>query len=232
MVLHCNTDNPYGLAKTASTVPDSLSFRWWNLDKISFSFNSDGRGSKALRNGVQEKKDGFGEGVFPLGIYLITIYVLYYPYGDYGRTPAATVKCSANKPMSSILIVSRGLPAPVFYFNVKCNTVTKPLASITFRDSVGHVYRWDRDPFELVFERGFQARGQANTPIETYYNLKIYVHGAGRPLEIIRDTTYGFISTTLGWFPPIVSIGLVEHIYRYEIYVLGGILVPETLGES
>ncbi|GJV46652.1 hypothetical protein Tco_1431188 [Tanacetum coccineum] len=120
----------------------------------------------------------------------------------------------------------------VFYFNVKCNTVTKPLAGITFKDSVCHVYRWDRDPFELVFERGFQARGQANTPIETYYNLKSFVHGAGRPLETIRDTTYGFISTTLGWCPPIVSIGVVEHIYHYEIYVPGGILVPETLGES
>ncbi|GJT27467.1 hypothetical protein Tco_0907742 [Tanacetum coccineum] len=117
-------------------------------------------------------------------------------------------------------------------------TVTKPLAGITFRDSVGdkdmrnHVYRWDREPFELVFERSFEARCQANTPIETYYNLESFVHGAGTPLETIRDTTHGFISTTLsGSWSPMVSIGVVELIYRYEIYAPGGILVSKRLGD-
>nr|GEX95784.1 hypothetical protein [Tanacetum cinerariifolium] len=91
----------------------------------------------------------------------------------------------------------------IFYFNVKGNIVTKPLARITFKDSVGdmdmrtYVYRWDRDPFELDFKCGFDARCQAKTPIETYYNLENFVHGAGKPLKTIRDTTHGFISTTL-----------------------------------
>ncbi|GKC37252.1 hypothetical protein Tco_1049636 [Tanacetum coccineum] len=90
----------------------------------------------------------------------------------------------------------------------------------------------DRDPFELVFERGFEARCQANTPIETYYNLESFVHGAGKPLETIRDTTHGFISTTLsGSCSPMVSIGVVELIYCYDIYAPKGILVPKTLGD-
>nr|GEV67308.1 hypothetical protein [Tanacetum cinerariifolium] len=99
--------------------------------------------------------------------------------------------------------VALNLVERIFYFNVKCNTVTKPLAGITFRDSVGdmdmrtRVYRWDRDHFDLVFERGFEARCQANTPIEIYYNLESFVHGVEKPLETIRDTTHGFISTTL-----------------------------------
>nr|GEV03232.1 coatomer subunit beta'-3-like [Tanacetum cinerariifolium] len=103
--------------------------------------------------------------------------------------------------------VALNLAERILYFNVKCNTVTKPLAGITFRDSVGdmdmhtRVYRWDRDHLELVFKRGFEARCQANTPIETYYNLESFVHG------------------------------VVELIYRYDIYAPGGILVPKTLGE-
>ncbi|GKC05256.1 hypothetical protein Tco_0996866, partial [Tanacetum coccineum] len=92
----------------------------------------------------------------------------------------------------------------IFYFNVRCNTVTKPLAGITFRNSVG-----DKDMRNHVF-----------------------VYGAGRPLETIRDTTHGFISTTLsGSWSPMVSIWVVELIYRYEIYATRGILVPKTLGD-
>nr|GEV28629.1 reverse transcriptase domain-containing protein [Tanacetum cinerariifolium] len=65
----------------------------------------------------------------------------------------------------------------IFYFNIKCNTVTKPLAGITFRDSVGdmdthtYVYRWDIDPFEIVFKCGFDAR------LELIYHYEIYAPG-------------------------------------------------------
>ncbi|GJW41812.1 hypothetical protein Tco_0070611 [Tanacetum coccineum] len=74
---------------------------------------------------------------------------------------------------------------------------------ITFKNSKGdmnicsHVYRWDREPYELVFELGFEARRQANTPYESYFNLESFFNGARRPLDIIRDTTHDFISTTL-----------------------------------
>ncbi|GKE08955.1 hypothetical protein Tco_1412506, partial [Tanacetum coccineum] len=95
-----------------------------------------------------------------------------------------------------------------------------------------HVYRWDRDHIELVFKRGFEARHQGDTPIEIYYNLESFVHGAGKPLERIRDTTRAFVSTTLsGSWSPMVS-GLEELVYHYEIYAPRGILVPKTLGES
>nr|GEZ75447.1 hypothetical protein [Tanacetum cinerariifolium] len=67
----------------------------------------------------------------------------------------------------------------IFYFNVKGNIVTKPLAGITFRDSVGnmdmrtYVYRWDRDPFELVFKYGFDARWV----VKLIYHYEIYAPG-------------------------------------------------------
>ncbi|PWA37845.1 hypothetical protein CTI12_AA586750 [Artemisia annua] len=119
------------------------------------------------------------------------------------------------------------------------NTVTEPLGHIMFRGSLGdmdscnHVYRWDRKPYQLVFVLGFEARHQANTQVETYFNLESYVNSGGRPLDPIRDTTYGFISTThtASWYVPIVSREVVEHPYRYEIYASGGIDVHETLGE-
>ncbi|PWA63802.1 hypothetical protein CTI12_AA357800 [Artemisia annua] len=95
------------------------------------------------------------------------------------------------------------------------NTVTQPLGYIMFRDSLGdmdscnHVYQWDRKPYQLVFDFGFEARHQANTQVETYFNLESYVNSGGRPLDPIRDTTYGFISIThtTSWYPPIVSGG-------------------------
>ncbi|GKD25297.1 G-type lectin S-receptor-like serine/threonine-protein kinase, partial [Tanacetum coccineum] len=171
------------------------------------------------------------------GIYLITIYVLYYPYGDYGRT-LGTAKYSANKPMSGIPYCFKRSPGTVnkapmtecgqratlnlveriFYFNVEYNTVTKPLADITFRDSVGdkdmrnHVYRWDRYPFELVFEHGFKAQCQANTPIETYYNLESFVHGARRPLETIRILLMGLLALHLTFATHSLHRGSRAHI--------------------
>ncbi|GJU42639.1 nucleosome assembly protein 1;4-like protein isoform X2 [Tanacetum coccineum] len=89
-----------------------------------------------------------------------------------------TAKCSANKPMSGIPYCFKGSP----------DTVNKAFQIVT--------------PLKLgLFERGFEARCQANTSIEIYYNLESFVHG------------------------------VVEHIYRYEIYAPGGILVPKTLGD-
>ncbi|PWA35191.1 hypothetical protein CTI12_AA611620 [Artemisia annua] len=82
------------------------------------------------------------------------------------------------------------------------NTVTQPLGHIMFRDSLGdmdscnHVYQRDRKPYQLVFDLGFEARHQANTQVEIYFNLKSSVNSGERPLDPIRDTTYGFISNT------------------------------------
>ncbi|PWA45451.1 hypothetical protein CTI12_AA471670 [Artemisia annua] len=79
------------------------------------------------------------------------------------------------------------------------NTVTQPLGHIVFRDSLGdmdscnRVYRWDRKPYQLVFDLGFEARHQANAQVETYFNLENYVNSGGRPLDPIRDTTYGLL---------------------------------------
>ncbi|GJS43625.1 putative ribonuclease H-like domain-containing protein [Tanacetum coccineum] len=95
-----------------------------------------------------------------------------------------------------------------------------------------HVFRWDRDPIELVFHRGFCARHQGDTPTEIYYNLDTFVHRVGKPLERIRDTTHAFVSTTLsGTWCPMVS-GVNVPVYRYEVYAPGGILIRGTLGES
>ncbi|PWA68963.1 hypothetical protein CTI12_AA303660 [Artemisia annua] len=112
------------------------------------------------------------------------------------------------------------------------------LGHIMFRDSLGdvdscnHVYRWDRKPYQLVFDLRFEARHQANTQVETYFNLESYVNSGRRPLDPIRDTTYQGRSAKIdGPYPPIVSRGVVEHLYGYEIYASGGIDVHETLCE-
>lgn len=95
-----------------------------------------------------------------------------------------------------------------------------------------HVFRFDRTPYEFVFQNGFQARVEADTPVEIYCNLEHYVHHGGRPLDTRRPTNHVFTSTTLSssWYP-IVERGNTEIIYRYEIYVPGGILVAQTLGD-
>jgi hypothetical protein len=125
----------------------------------------------------------------------------------------------------------------IYYFNVRCPVGT-PLPDIEYRSSDGeidilrHVFRWDRAPYDFVFQHGFEARRQENTPDSVFYNLERYVNSGGRPLDIRRDTTHGFVSTTISssWFPPVNS-GTVDRVYRYEIYAPGGILVSETLGD-
>lgn len=98
-------------------------------------------------------------------------------------------------------------------------------------DILRHVFRFDRAPYDFVFQNGFEARHEAGTPVEIYCNLEHYVNHGGRPLDIRRRTNHVFISTTLSssWYP-IVGRGHTESIYRYEIYAPGGILVAQTLG--
>nr|GEV20664.1 putative hemopexin-like domain-containing protein [Tanacetum cinerariifolium] len=125
----------------------------------------------------------------------------------------------------------------IYYFNAMC-TVTPPLADIEYRSSDGdldirrHVFRWDIASYDFVFQHGFEARRQANTRDETYYNLEHYINSGGRPLDTRRDTTHCFISTTISssWYPK-VSSKAVANVFRYEIYAPGGIWVAETLGE-
>ncbi|GJU02424.1 hypothetical protein Tco_1112762 [Tanacetum coccineum] len=95
-----------------------------------------------------------------------------------------------------------------------------------------HVFRWDREPIELVFHRGFCARHQGDTSTEIYYNLDTFVHRVGKPLERIRDTTHAYVSTTLSvtWCPMVSGVNKL--VYRYEVYAPGGILIRGTLGES
>ncbi|GKA89857.1 hypothetical protein Tco_0811669 [Tanacetum coccineum] len=64
-------------------------------------------------------------------------------------------------------------------------------------DIYNHAYRWDREPYELVFQLGFEARRQANNLDESYLNLESFVNGVRIPIDKIRDTAHGFISTTL-----------------------------------
>jgi hypothetical protein len=124
---------------------------------------------------------------------------------------------------------------PLVHFRCPVGT---PLPDIEYRSSDGeidilrHVFRWDRAPYDFVFQHGFEARRQENTPDSVFYNLERYVNSGGRPLDIRRDTTHGFVSTTISssWFPPVNS-GTVDRVYRYEIYAPGGILVSETLGD-
>ncbi|GKE82913.1 hypothetical protein Tco_1552913, partial [Tanacetum coccineum] len=125
------------------------------------------------------------------------------------------------------------LKEEIDYFNVRGTTVT-----IKYRSSDGdldirrHVFRWDKASYEFVFQHGFEARRQANTQDETFYNLEHYVNSGERPIDTRNSATHSFISTTISssWYPK-VSNGAVDHIYRYEIYAPGGICVAETLGE-
>ncbi|GKA07260.1 nucleosome assembly protein 1;2 [Tanacetum coccineum] len=115
---------------------------------------------------------------------------------------------------------------------------TKDAVHIQFRESKGekdmrnHVFRWDRDPIELVFHRGFCARHQGDTSTEIYYNLDTFVHRVGKPLERIRDATRAYVSTTLSVTWCLMVSGVNELVYRYEVYAPGGILIRGTLGES
>ncbi|PWA44116.1 hypothetical protein CTI12_AA529390 [Artemisia annua] len=72
-----------------------------------------------------------------------------------------------------------------FIIYLKDLPITIPLIPVCLRgtlgdmDSCNHVYRWDRKPYQLVFNLGFEARHQGNTQVETYFNLESYVNNGG-----------------------------------------------------
>jgi hypothetical protein len=112
------------------------------------------------------------------------------------------------------------------------------LADIEYRSSDGeidilrHVFRWDTRAPEVIFQQGFEARSQGDTPDSIFYNLMLHVNSGGTPLGTRRgDTTHAFVSTTTrsDWTPP--APGNDAIVYRYEIYAPGGIQVIETLGD-
>lgn len=111
------------------------------------------------------------------------------------------------------------------------------LPQVVYRDSaeeqdiVHHVFRYDLRDYRDIFQNGFRARPQGNTPDEVYYNLLDHVNNAGAPLDPDVPTPRAFISTTLS--PSLATrfsnpVGTVVH--RYEIYAPGGIFVGLTLG--
>lgn len=125
----------------------------------------------------------------------------------------------------------------IYDYNVR-RSISTNLPDIEYRSSDGeidtrrHVFRWDRAPYDFVFQDGFRARPFQGTPDDTYFNLERYVNSGGRPLDIRRHTTHAFVSTTLNsnWHPSI-NPGTDEFLYRYEIYAPGGIWVNQTLGD-
>lgn len=125
----------------------------------------------------------------------------------------------------------------IYYFNTNRDHTDQPLADIEYRSSDGeldtrrHVFRWDRAHYTSVFQNGFAARRQRDTPDSTYYNLVHYVNFGGRPLNSERPTMHAFISTTLSsqWHPTVPTGEREVEIYRYEIYAPGGIWISETL---
>lgn len=113
---------------------------------------------------------------------------------------------------------------------------------LTYRTSDGQydvthqVFRWNSTDYSIVFQNGFQARPQGDTPNGTYYSLEDHVNAAGAPLDPNRRVPHVFISTSLStrWRPnpPARTIpqgGQLE-VYRYQIYAPGGIWVSQTLG--
>ncbi|WVZ72294.1 hypothetical protein U9M48_020779 [Paspalum notatum var. saurae] len=137
-------------------------------------------------------------------------------------------------------LAAQSLEEAIYKYNVRCSISTN-LPDIEYRSSDGeidtmrHVFRWDKAPYDFIFQNGFEARRQEDTPDETYFNLERYVTSGvgGRPLDTRRDTTHAFISTSLSssWYPS-VNYGSAELLYRYEIYAPGGIWVSQTLGNS
>jgi hypothetical protein len=93
-------------------------------------------------------------------------------------------------------------------------------------------------PYSQVFENGFAARHQGDTPNGTYFSLDHHVHDAGTPLDPNRPVTHAFISTTLsgGWRPTTSATTLPRggqiQVYRYEIYAPGGIWVRLAIDTS
>ncbi|XP_062208260.1 uncharacterized protein LOC133909717 isoform X2 [Phragmites australis] len=134
-------------------------------------------------------------------------------------------------------LAAQSLIEAIYNYNVRCS-ISSNLPDIEYRSSDGeidtmrHVFRWDKAPYEFVFQNGFEARRQdKGASDETYFNLERYVTSGGRPLDTRRDTTHAYVSTTISssWYPS-VNPGSVHLLYRYEIYAPGGIWVSQTLG--
>ncbi|XP_027364780.1 uncharacterized protein LOC113871888 [Abrus precatorius] len=128
----------------------------------------------------------------------------------------------------------------VYHFS--CSEVRPPLVAvpdIQYRhenrgDVTRHVFRWAPEPYEEIFENGFQARLQEGVPHSIYFNVENYVHNGGRPAQRGRSQRHAFVGTTLdsGYRPPLDPEEQETRRYRYEIYAPGGIWIAETLGEQ
>jgi len=135
-------------------------------------------------------------------------------------------------------------PQPVDEYAARSllQTVSEYNSNITFRSSdrehdiTHHVFRWNSIHYAQVFENGFQARPQGDTPSGIYFNLYDHIVSGGIPLDPNRNVTHAFVSTTLdsSWRPDpprdVLPQGGRFLAYRYEIYAPGGIWVSETLG--
>jgi len=77
----------------------------------------------------------------------------------------------------------------------RVNVVEGNLTGIEYRtgdqelDIRRPVYRWDRRPYQEIFENGFQAWPQGQTPNSTYYDLHHFIEHAGAPLDSNRPPT-------------------------------------------
>ncbi|CAM0948508.1 unnamed protein product [Alopecurus aequalis] len=102
-------------------------------------------------------------------------------------------------------------------------------------DILRHVFRWDKAPYQFVFDNGLYIQLRQRDLSDTHcFNLEDYVKSGMRRLDTRRETKHGFIITTLNssWFPNYVKPDSSDTVYRYEIYAPGGILVSQTLGDS
>lgn len=149
--------------------------------------------------------------------------------------------CAANfaqLPNGQVKLEAQHLVETVYNYNCSAHSFAPPLPEIVYRrgeeDILRHVFRWDRRPYEEVFQYGFHVYRQQDTPDNVYYNLDHYIHqgGSGRPLDSRRPATHAFLSTTVdsSWHLTLGPESSVD-VYRYEIYAPGGIWVAQTLGD-
>ncbi|KAM7486049.1 hypothetical protein LguiA_002058 [Lonicera macranthoides] len=108
--------------------------------------------------------------------------------------------------------------------------------SIQYRDPIGDqdiveaVYRWDDRSHTEIFRTGFLPRDRGSTTWEDYYNLERHVNGGGAPGDTSPVDGSVFVSTTRStrWRPRMTTTMII---YRYEIFVPGGIDAVLTLRE-
>ncbi|KAJ1432402.1 Hemopexin-like repeat [Sesbania bispinosa] len=163
---------------------------------------------------------------------------------DLQSSSAAWRGCASNfaHPVAKDIEVAQNWVDTVYQVN--CREKSPPLTDIIYRtgvqdwDILHHVVRWDTRPYALIFETGFQAWPQEDTPNTTYYDLYDFVQNAGAPLNSSKHTRHAFISTTLNldWLPEPSEDTLPEgeeiEVYRYEIYAPGGIWVAASINNE